>query len=223
MFKKIPKTAIPIAFGYFVVSFAFGVGCVSVGLPVWFPPLMSALVYAGAAQFAFLALVTHGASVLTIVITTFFINLRHMLMSIYMNNHFKQLKMKKLDKFLYAIGLTDESFAFHALDKEENLKDKNYYLIFNLTCYLSWVLGSFLGALFFSYYGKSLNLNLDFALTAMMIFVLIILIDSKIKVVVAVVSFIIGSILIFISNSHLDIFISTFLAVGVGIWLVRKF
>lgn len=144
MYKKAYKESWPIVFGYFIVSFAFGITCIDNGLPFWLPVLMSLFVYAGAAQFAFLSLFISGSSIATIVITTLFINLRHMLMSVYMSDFFHKLNMKNIEKIIYGTQLTDESFALHS---SKDLKDSSkFYISFNMYCHLSWVLGSLCGA-----------------------------------------------------------------------------
>jgi predicted branched-subunit amino acid permease len=71
--------ASPVVAGYFTVSFVFGLMAVNAGLPVWLPVAMCLFVYAGASQFAALALISSGASLTTIILTTFLINARHML------------------------------------------------------------------------------------------------------------------------------------------------
>ena len=63
--------ASPVVAGYFTVSFVFGLMAVNAGLPMWLPVAMCLFVYAGASQFAALALISSGASLTTIVLTTF--------------------------------------------------------------------------------------------------------------------------------------------------------
>ena len=222
MYKLSLKESLPIAFGYFIVAFAFGVSCVDYGLPIWFPIAISFFVYAGAAQFAFLALYVSGASIITIVITTFLINLRHMLMSVYMGNHFRNLTWNKIHKILYGSMLTDESFAFHSLHNTNNLFNPKYYISFNIYCHISWSFGALTGALTYYYFNSTFQLDINFALSAMMLYVLISLITDKLKFIVAIVSIGIGIILKFTINSYIDIFIATFIATGVGLWLLKK-
>jgi hypothetical protein len=104
-------------------------------------------VYAGASQFAALALISSGASLTTIVLTTFLINARHMLMSVYMAKALRALGLSRMERWAYAGGLTDESFAFHSVKLGTGAPVNIRYLIgFNLFCHTSWVLGGLLGA-----------------------------------------------------------------------------
>ena len=220
-YSKSLKDSFPVVTGYFTVSFVFGVSCANLGLPIWFPPLMSFLVYAGAAQFSFLILFSTGASIASIVMTTFLINLRHMLMSIYISNVFDRLGIHGKIRWLYGYGLTDESFAFHSVSENKNL-GRRYFLSFNFFCHSAWVLGSFFGAwLITEFEGRELG-TLQYALTAMMIYVLVVLSNSRRKTIVALVS--IGSmvVLTLIHDSHFNIFIATFIGAGVGVWLKKR-
>lgn len=220
-YSKALKDSFPIITGYFTVSFVFGISCVNLGLPLWFPVLMSLFVYAGAAQFSFLVLFSAGASILTMVVTTFLINLRHFLMSICMSNIFNKLAIKNKFKWLYGYGLTDESFAFHSALGDSKLSHK-YFLSFNLLCHASWVLGSFFGAWLATNADSIELVNLQYALTAMMIYVLVLLSNSKRKVIVGLASIISMIILSAIYESHFNIFIATFIGAGTGVWLKKK-
>ncbi|MDO6705082.1 MULTISPECIES: AzlC family ABC transporter permease [unclassified Photobacterium] len=216
------RDASPIVAGYFTVSFVFGLMCINSGLPLWVPAVMSLVVYAGAAQFAFLALVTGGASVLTIVSTTFLINLRHMLMSLYLSEKFEKRRFSPSFKWLYGYGLTDESFAYHStsIDKPETTPE--YFVMFNTSCHLFWVLGALLGSLTAYYFESFITIDLSYALTAMMIFVLSSLANRLDKVIVMLASVAVMILLMMLMDSKLSIFIATFAGCGVGLCLKKR-
>ncbi len=67
--------------------------------------LMSAIVFAGSSQFIAVSMIGSGAGVVSI-ITTFFVNLRHVLMSSALALHLKGRSRWLLS--LYAYGVTDE-------------------------------------------------------------------------------------------------------------------
>ncbi len=73
--------AVPIVLGYIPVGFAYGVLAQKAGLSAFNTLLMSIIVYAGSAQLIAVGLVSSGLAPLSIIITTFIVNLRHMLMS----------------------------------------------------------------------------------------------------------------------------------------------
>lgn len=71
------KRGFPIFLGYVPLGFAYGVLAVQNNIPAVYAVLFSLLVYAGAGQFIAVGLWGMGASVFSIVFTTFVINLRH--------------------------------------------------------------------------------------------------------------------------------------------------
>ena len=73
--------ALPIVLGYVPVGFAYGVLALKAGLPAIPAALMSMIVFAGSAQFIAVGLLAVDAPALTVILTTFVVNLRHLLMS----------------------------------------------------------------------------------------------------------------------------------------------
>ncbi len=75
------RAAWPICLGYFPIGLAFGVAAQKAGLTCAEIGFMSLLVFAGSSQFIAISLLASGAGFPAIVTTTFFVNLRHVLMS----------------------------------------------------------------------------------------------------------------------------------------------
>ena len=75
------KTAFPIALGYLPLGMAFGILAAQQGLTALDVFFLSFLVYAGSAQFIASAMISSGAASAAIILTTFLVNLRHLLMS----------------------------------------------------------------------------------------------------------------------------------------------
>ena len=74
--------------------------------------LMSILVYAGSSQLIAVAMFGAGMGPLSIIATTFVVNLRHMLMSASLAPNLRKWSKWELAAFAYEI--TDESFAIHS-------------------------------------------------------------------------------------------------------------
>lgn len=222
-FKECLLNASPIMAGYYVVAFVFGVMCLNVGLPVWFPAVMCLFVYAGTAQFAALTLLTSGATLVPIVLSTLLINSRHILMSMYMSKKLGPVKMSGFKKSLYAFGLTDESFAMHSQRLESGVATTSAYLLsFNAYCHLAWIAGGFSGAVASEYLARFISFKLDYALTAMMLFVLVALCNTPGKRIVALVSVVTTVGMNFIHISPLNVFVATAVGCGVGICLKKS-
>ena len=80
--KKGVKDGIPICLGYLSVSFTFGLLAVSAGLNWWQATFISMTNVTSAGQFAGLNLMIEGGTLLELVISQFFINVRYLLMSV---------------------------------------------------------------------------------------------------------------------------------------------
>lgn len=105
------RSAVPIMLGYVPVGIAYGVMARQAGLSTWQTVLMSLTVYGGASEMMAVGMVAQGAAVLTIVLTTFILNLRHIIMSTCV---FNQMQGGRLPvRMLAAFGVTDETFAVY--------------------------------------------------------------------------------------------------------------
>jgi 4-azaleucine resistance transporter AzlC len=98
--------------GYIPVGFAYGVLADKAGVGSLGILLMSVLVYAGSAQLIAVGLIQAAAAPLSIVLTTFVVNLRHLLMTAALAP--KLSGFSRLQKALFAYEVTDETFAVHA-------------------------------------------------------------------------------------------------------------
>ena len=126
------RSAVPIMLGYVPVGIAYGVMARQAGLNTWQTVLMSLTVYGGASEMMAAGMVAQGAAVLTIVLTTFILNLRHIIM----------LPVRMLAAF----GVTDETFAVYTTTANAP-RTPRYFFSMALCSYLSWALGSWLGAI----------------------------------------------------------------------------
>ncbi len=164
------KAALPIVLGYLPVGVAFGLLARNAGLTPSEVGLMSLLVYAGASQFLAIEMIFKGMTWLPIVVATFFINLRHFLMSSNLSLYFRNTRFPLLG-FLSA-QLTDESFSV-AISNLPKVKNNPPYLFgLQITSHLAWVIGSIGGALFGPFI-KISEYGLPFALPSLFICLLV--------------------------------------------------
>ncbi|MCD6286836.1 MAG: AzlC family ABC transporter permease, partial [Anaerolineae bacterium] len=136
--------ALPIVMGYVPIGFAYGVLAKQAGLSVFNAVAMSVLVYAGSAQLIGAGLFAAAAPALSIVATTFVVNLRHMLFSAALSPYLKGWRKSALAIFAYE--LTDETFAVHSVSFPDGVPSKAEVIAVNVTAQLSWLCGSWLGA-----------------------------------------------------------------------------
>lgn len=179
------RAAWPICLGYFPIGLAFGVLAGKAGLTPWETGLMAALVFAGGAQFIAVAMLQAGATALPIIVTTFMVNLRHLLMSSSLAIHLQGAGGRFLSFFAY--GVTDESFAVNMARFRAGGWDRWRALVVNQAANFVWVCCCVAG----TYAGQFIPpkaFGIDYALTAMFICLLVFQLHSRIYVVTAVVA-----------------------------------
>ncbi|MFC3041288.1 AzlC family ABC transporter permease [Virgibacillus xinjiangensis] len=173
MIRRGVATGFPIVLGYLPVAITYGVLAKQAGMSLLELTLMSALVFAGAAQFMAVNMIAVGTGVIEIIAATFVLNFRHFVMSFSFINRLRGLNLKW--KAPLSLGLTDESFAVTSLHTKEAKMEKGalFYTAIILTAYLSWVLGSMLGGLLGEIIPERLSQSMGVALYALFIGLLV--------------------------------------------------
>lgn len=182
-FRKGINKGLPIAFGYVPVAFAFGLMAVKGGIPVGIAILISMTNMTSAGQFAGAGLIIANATLAEITLTTFIINIRYMLMSLSISQKISE-KMPNIHRSTMAFGITDETFAVAAMEKEEITFPFMMGLI--IVPYCGWAIGTALGAGLTEYLPEPLQNAMGIALYAMFI-ALIIPASKKSKAALSVV------------------------------------
>ncbi len=170
------KAALPIVFGYLPVGMAFGVLARQAGLTPLEAGSMSLLVYAGASQFIAVEMISKGMAWFSIVLATFFVNLRHLLMSSTLSLYFKRNRSHTLA--LITAQLTDESFAVAMSDTKKIENQPAYLFGLQLTSHIAWISGSLGGALFGGWIDHQ-SYGIPFALPALFICLLLLQIRKR--------------------------------------------
>ena len=179
------SAALPICIGYFPLGFAFGVLAQKAGLDLIDIALMSVLVFAGSSQFIAVAMMSGGAAGLSIILTTFFVNLRHVLMSSALAVYLHGASRRFLSAFAY--GVTDESFAVNAVRFREGSWSRYQALVVNQTANLAWIVSTILGG-YGGQFIPSNFLGIDYALPAMFLCLLAYQLRGRIYALTALVS-----------------------------------
>lgn len=157
--KTALKDSVPVMVGYVVLGTGFGIIMNVNGYGIWWALAMSLFVYAGSMQFASIGLLTGGASLLTVALTTLAVNARHLFYGISMIDRYKDTGAKK-PYLIFA--LTDETYSLVCSGEHS----KDYYFLVSLFNQIYWVAGTLIGAVL----GSTLHFNtqgIDFALTAL--------------------------------------------------------
>ncbi|MDQ0153793.1 AzlC family ABC transporter permease [Robertmurraya andreesenii] len=178
-FRRGSQAGVSIAIGYFPVALTFGLLAKTTGLSIGETLLMSLVVYAGAAQYISLSLLTLGTGAFEIVLTTFIVNIRHFLMSASLNE--KSEPDHSLTKAAYAFGITDETFSVAAV--KEGTVSAGYMFGLNLIAYLSWGVFSGIGYVVGASLPQTLQESMSVALYAMFVGLLVPSMKKGLKVV----------------------------------------
>ncbi len=170
--KKMPefreglKDSLPIAIGYFSVSFTFGIMAASVGISPLTAGMMSLLNVTSAGQFAGLTLFASSATYLELVLTQIVINLRYALMSLTLTQKLSE-KMRTPQRMIVSYGVTDEIFAV-AATREKPLT-LSYMLGLEWFPIISWMTGTICGGVANNMLPASVQSALGIALYGMFI------------------------------------------------------
>lgn len=137
----------PIMAAYLPLAFSFGLASIQAGYSPGFAIAVSALVFAGASQFALLSLLAAGASGGGTVLVVSLMNLRHLFYGPALLTHFGAKNALPLP--VLAFGLTDEVFATATarLATIPTAAREGWHLGLQLGAYAAWVGGTAAGAL----------------------------------------------------------------------------
>ncbi|MFS0781906.1 AzlC family ABC transporter permease [Bacillus sp. 1P06AnD] len=215
------KDCIPTLIGYISIGVAAGIVGVSSNLSILEIVLLSALVYAGAAQFIICALLASGSSMTAIILTTFIVNIRHLLLCMTVAPYFSKYSLWKN----IGIGslITDETFGVTMVKivKKEPMNDK-WMNGLNITAYLSWILSCLAGAVFGKWISNPEQFGLDFALTAMFIALLVLQLQNskggKLFLYVKIIALMVIFMILFslFLPTHISVLLSTLLVATIG-------
>ena len=142
-FKNGLKDGIPIALGYFAVSFSLGITIVAAGISPIQGMVMSLTNLTSAGEFAGIRVIAAAGTIVEMILTQVIINLRYSLMSLSMSQKLDE-KVKFWHKLIIAFGNTDEIFAV-AMNHQRSLT-LPYMVGLQLLPIIGWTSGTLLGA-----------------------------------------------------------------------------
>lgn len=149
--------------GLFPLGVALGLLAIQSGLPAWAVPGLSIFGYAGSLEFLMIDMMTAATGLLTIAVTTFFVNFRHVFYAFTFPLHVITNPIAKL----YSMhALIDEAYAVTAAHPTGWTAHRLLAMQISMQCY--WVFGGLTGiAIAWTIPGDIAGL--DFALLALFI------------------------------------------------------
>lgn len=219
------RAALPVVLGYLSIGFAAGVVERAAGLSVAEVLLLSTVLYAGSAQFVAAGMIVAASPVSAIVVTIFFVNLRHLLLSAALTPALARLPAWK--NALIGAQLTDESFVV-AWSRVANGRALTgaWMAGLNVAPWTAWALANVAGATFGQALGDSRALGFDFALAAMFAALLVLQLGvQKARVralaVAAIAAALSIAVALFVPGNW-NIILATLAAATCGLMLERK-
>ncbi len=160
--------SIPVFCGYLFLGAAFGIMFSALGFsPLW-AGFTSIFVYAGSGQFALTSMIGAGAGYITVFLTSFFVNSRHIFYGLTFVDEYKRMGMR--GKYMI-FSLTDETYSVHCFMKNA-CEDIRVWFYVSLFDHVYWILGGMLGALIGSLVSFDFK-GIEFSMTALFAVILV--------------------------------------------------
>ncbi len=155
---------LPVGAGMIPLGVAFGILVTQAGLAWWWTPVISGLLFAGSLEFLLLSLMTAGAPLAAIALTTLLVNSRHVFYCLSFPLHRVRGRLGRL----YArFALIDEAYALTTTPAAQRYSGRRI-LTMQMAMHAYWVGGGIAGALLGSILPGSLK-GLEFALVGLFI------------------------------------------------------
>ena len=212
------RRSVPVFFGFLPVAITFAIMATATGLTVLETIAMSVFVFAGASQIMAMGMIGAGAGMLSVVLATFVLNLRHLIMSTCI---FNKIRIKNpLLKLVGAMSVTDEGFALITTEKDDKCNVPYVFGIITLT-YLSWVFGTVIGVVASNILPRIIADSFGIALYALFIALIVPDIKKSLRLFLTVViTAVINTILCAFMATSWAIIVSTLVGAFVGTFIV---
>lgn len=214
------RAELPILLGVLPFGLIYGVLAVEAGLRNVEAQAMSAVVFAGSAQFVIAQLVAVGSPGLVIIVTAVLINLRHALYSASLAPYIRHLRPRW--QWLLAYLLTDEAYAVAITHYRngQDIKNKHWYFLgAGLALWITWQVSTAIGILL----GAQIppEWSLDFTLALTFIAIVVPSLEEKADLAAALTGGI-TAVLLFNMPYKLGLIIGALLGIAAGV-LVDKY
>jgi 4-azaleucine resistance transporter AzlC len=125
-----------------LVGVSFGAIAVGAGFPIWLPMLLSVVVFAGASQFMFVAIIGAGGNPVAAVVAGLLVNARHLPFGLAVGD---AIGHRILRRIVGSHLIIDESTAF-AMSQTDPRRRRAAFWACGLGLFASWNVGVVLGA-----------------------------------------------------------------------------
>ncbi|MGQ9909725.1 MAG: AzlC family ABC transporter permease [Candidatus Flexifilum sp.] len=216
------RATLPLVIGAVPFGIIFGALAVSSGISPAGTIGLSALVYAGSAQFIATGLVAQHTGTLLIILTTFVVNLRHVLYGATLAPHVRGLAQR----WLIPLGfwLTDETFVvvINRYNQNDGAPHKHWFWLgSSLIMYANWQISTLVGMVAGSSIPDAASWGLDFAMIVTFIGMVVPMLTSRPLIAAAVVAGIVSAAAAGLPN-RLGLIAAAISGVIAGVWLESR-
>ncbi len=159
------RDSLPLVLAATPFGIVFGAMGQAAGLSDWIILAFSVFVFAGSSQFVAMTLITSGASTLLIILTTWVINLRHMLYGVSLIPSARRLPKKT--RAVMGFFLTDETYAtvINHIGRTQNQEiNLSYFFGSGVFMYLNWIISTYVGIVAGHQFPQLTSFGLDIAM-----------------------------------------------------------
>lgn len=218
------RDCLPTVLGYLSIGFAAGVVEKTAGLSMMEIALLSIFLYAGSAQFIVAGMLATGSGIAAIIVTVFFVNVRHLLMSAAMAPYFKHLS--PVQNASLGILLTDETFSVAAAKLSGRTHGSGHWMMgLNIAAYLNWIIANLAGGYLGKWISSPEDYGLQFALPAMFIGLLVLQILARrqwtLDIIVSLIAALVAVVSGMLGFSNAGVIIAIVVAATSGLLLSR--
>jgi 4-azaleucine resistance transporter AzlC len=224
-FLRGSKDTFPLVVGAVPFGIIFGAVAITTGFSTWGTLGMSALVFAGSAQFIAIGLVAQGVALGFIVLTTFAVNLRHALYAASLGVYMRHLPQRWLA--LLGFWLTDETYAvvIRRYSESDDSPYKHWYCLGSAAfMYCNWQLCTLIGIVMGRRLRDLPDLGLDYAMVITFIGIVVPFIVNRPMLLCAMVS---GAVSMFTTDvpNKMGLMVAAVCGIAAGLiaeWWSRK-
>ncbi len=214
------RAELPLMVGVVPFGFIYGALAIQLGVPASIAQAMSSVIFGGSSQFIAAPLIVAQTPALILVLTVFFVNLRHALYSASVAPYLEKLSAGW--KILLAYLLTDEAYAIAIahFQKEGSAQNRHWFLFgAGITLWSFWQVSTAVGI----FVGAQVppEWSLDFALPLTFIAIVLPMLKNRAYVICAIVAGI-GGVVAFGLPYKLGYIVAALAAIAVGFVLETR-
>jgi 4-azaleucine resistance transporter AzlC len=210
---------VPFWIGIAPFSLAFAVAAHAAGFSPIAVLLMAMLVFAGASQMAAVSMFAGGAGIISIVVATLVINLRHVIYGLSLDRHLP-VRTQPSRPWM-AFLLADPTYGLTMAQRNENVRLDAFYMGVGFGVYIPYTLFTGAGLVLGGAIAGAGEIGLDFVFPLFFISLLVPLLTSRTRILVAAASALAALVLYQVVSPGIAVLVSICAGAAIGTWLER--